>query len=64
MGGPCPDQVCEAEGKLGEVEKAHIETKQRLKETLFHLAEVEKSRKNADSTLTWFEKQAEEAKAS
>ena len=64
MDGPCPGQACEAEGKLGEVKKSYAKTEQRLKDTLFHLAEVEKSRKKVESALTRFEKQAEEAKAS
>ena len=64
MGGPCPGQAREAEGKLEEVKKAYAETEQRLKDTLFHLADMEKPRKHAESTLTGFEKQAEEARAS
>ena len=43
---------------------AHAETEKRQKDTLFHLAKVEKSRNNAKSTLARFEKQAEEARAS
>lgn len=57
-------QACEAEGKLEEAKKAHVETKKRLKDTFFHLAEVEKSIKNSESALAGFEKQAEEAKVS
>ena len=49
-------QACEAEGKLKEAKKAYAETKKRLKDTLFHLAEVEKSRKNVESALTRFRK--------
>ena len=64
MGGPYPGQTCKVEGKLGEVKKAYIEIEQRLKDTLFHLADMEKSRKHAESTLTGFEKQAKEARAS
>ena len=57
-------QAREARGKLEAIEKAHPETEKRLKDTFFHLAEVEKSRKNAESALAWFEKQVEEARAS
>ena len=39
----------EAKGKLEATKKAHAKTKKRLKDTLFHLAEVEKSRQNAKS---------------
>ena len=35
-------QACEAEGKLKVAENAHVETEQRLKDSLFHLVEVEK----------------------
>lgn len=47
-------QACEAKGKLEVAEKAHIEIKKRLKDTLFHLAEAEKSRKNVESDLAGF----------
>ena len=57
-------QAREAGGKLEATKKAYVETKNRLKDILFHLAEVEKSRKNAKSTLARFERQAEEARAS
>ena len=57
-------QAYKAKGKLKAAEKAHTETEKRLKDTLLHLAEVEKSRNNAKSTLARFEKQAEEARAS
>ena len=49
-------QAREAEGKLEEVENTYVETEKRLKDTLFHLAEVEKSRKNVESALTRFRK--------
>ena len=49
-------QAHKAKGKLKAAEKAHAETKKRLKDTLLHLAEVEKSRQNAESTLAGFEK--------
>ena len=54
-------QAREAGGKLEATEKAHAETEKRLKDTFFHLAEVEKSRKNAESALVGFEKQAVDA---
>ena len=57
-------QAHKAEGKLEAAEKAHVETEKRLKDTLLHLARVEKSRKNVESALAKFEKQAEEARAS
>lgn len=50
--------------KLELSEKAHTSTEKRLKDTLFHLADVEKVRKNAKLALTGFEKQAEEAQIS
>ena len=40
-------QAREAGGKLEATEKAYAKTKKRLKDILFHLAEVEKSRQNA-----------------
>ena len=57
-------QACEVEGKLEATKKAYAETKQRLKDTLFHLVEVEKSRKNAKLPLIGYEKQAEEDRVS
>ena len=57
-------QAHKAKGKLKAAEKAHAETEKRLKDTLLHLAEVKKSRKNSKSALVGFEKQAEEARAS
>ena len=57
-------QAREAGGKLEATEKAHAKTEKRLEDTFFHLAEVEKSRKNTEFALPWFEKQVEEAKAS
>ena len=54
-------QAREAEGKLELAVKAYAYSKKRLKETLFHLTEVEKSRKNAKSALA---KQAKETRAS
>lgn len=50
--------------KLELSEKAHTNTEKRLKDTLFHLADVEKVRKNAKLALTGFERQAEEAQIS
>ena len=49
-------QAHKAKGKLKATEKAHAETEKRLKDTLLHLAEVEKSRKNVESALAGFEK--------
>ena len=46
----------EVEGKLTQLEKAPADAEKRLKDTLFHLAEVEKGRKNAEATLVGFEK--------
>lgn len=57
-------QAREADGKRETTEKADVKSKQRLKDTLFHLAEVEKSQKNTESALASFEKQAEDSKAS
>ena len=42
-------QAHKAGGKLEATEKAYVETEKRLKDILFHLAEVEKSRTNAKS---------------
>ena len=39
-------------------------SEKRLKDTLFHLAEVEKSRKNTECALAGFKKQAEESRVS
>ena len=44
-------KTSEVEGKLEQSKKALADLKKRLKETLFHLAKVEKGRKNAESTL-------------
>ena len=49
-------QARETKGKLETAEKAHSNFEKRLKDALFHLAEVEKSRKNAESTLAGYEK--------
>ena len=57
-------QAREVEGKLQSAEKAHAESEKRLKDTLFHLAEVEKSRKNTECAFAGFEKQAEEPRVS
>ena len=57
-------QARKVEGKLEEAKKTHIEIEKRLKDILFHLDKVEESRKNAESALVGFEKQAEEVKAS
>lgn len=54
----------EAKNKLELSEKAYADLKKRLKDTLFHLAEVEKACKNAKLALVGFEKQAEEARVS
>lgn len=51
-------QVREAEDKKDVAEKAQAKSEQKLKDTLFHLANVEKSRKNVKAALTSFEKQA------
>ena len=55
---------CEVEGKLTQSEKALADSEKRLKDTSFHLAEVEKGRKNAEAALAGFEKQAEELRVS
>ena len=55
-------QAREAEGKLDSVEKAHVNSEKKLKDALFHLAEVKKSCKNAEFALADFEKQVEEAR--
>lgn len=55
-------QAREAEGKLDSVEKAHVDSEKKLKDALFHLAEVKKSCKNAEFALADFEKQVEEAR--
>lgn len=49
-------QAREAEGKLESAEKAYADSEKRLKDALFHLAEVEKSCKNAESALAGFKK--------
>lgn len=65
MGGPCSFQDPWGKKKKLELsEKAHTNTEKRLKDTLFHLADVEKVRKNAKLALTGFERQAEEAQIS
>lgn len=52
------DQARKIEGRTKAMEKAHIETSQKLKETLTQLTEVKNSWKNAKATLSSFEKQA------
>lgn len=54
-------QARKVEGKASAVEKTHVETNQKLKETLTQLIEVEKSWKSAEATLSNFEKQAVES---
>ena len=49
-------QARKAEGKLEMAENSHVDFEKRLKDALFHLAEVEKSRKNAKSALASYEK--------
>ena len=39
-------------------------SEKRLKDTLFHLAEVEKSRKNTECALACFKEQVEESRVS
>ena len=56
-------QAREAKGKLKSAKKAYADFEKRLKDALFHVAKVEKSRKNAESALAGFDKQAEEARA-
>lgn len=41
--------------------KAQAEVEQRVKDSLFHSAEVDKHRKNVEAALTGYEKQATEA---
>lgn len=57
-------QANEVEGKIEAAEKAHAEFEKKLKDTLFHLVEVEKSRKNVETALTNYEKQVKESRAS
>ena len=47
-------KTCEAETKLEQSKKAHANFERRHKEALVHLAEVEKVRKNVESTLVGF----------
>lgn len=54
----------EAEGKLEQSEKALSVSKEMLKETFFHMAEVEKGHKNAESALAGYEKQDKEVRLS
>lgn len=49
-------KTCKAKDKLESSEKAHADSEKRLKNTLFHLTEVEKSCKNVESSLFDFEK--------
>ena len=46
----------EVEGKLTQSKKALADVEKRLKDTHFHLVEVEKGRKNVEATLARFEK--------
>lgn len=55
---------CEVKGKLEQSEKAVADSNKRLRDTIFHLAKVEKGCKNAESALARFERQAEEARLS
>ena len=50
----------DAKGKLAHSEKAQAKAEKKYKESLFHLAKVEKGHKNAEVTLAGFEKQVEE----
>ena len=54
----------EAKGQLTQSEKALADAEKKLKDTFFHLAEVEKGRKNAEATQVGFEKQVEELRVS
>lgn len=53
-------QAHEAEGKLQTAKRAHVEANKKLIETISQLAEVEKSRKNAEAALASYKKQATE----
>ena len=54
----------EAKGQLTQSEKALVDAEKKLKDTFFHLAEVEKGRKNAEAAQAGFEKQVEELRVS
>ena len=54
----------EVESELVHLDKALAEAKKKYKDSLFHLAEVEKGRKNVEVALWGFEKQAEELQVS
>ena len=54
----------EAKGQLTQSEKALADAEKKLKDTFFHLAEVEKGRKNAEAAQAGFEKQVEELRVS
>ena len=54
----------ETEGKLTHYKKALVDFENKLKQAIFHLAEVEKGCKNAKAALAGLEKQAEELRAS
>ena len=54
----------EAKGQLTQTEKALADAEKKLKDTFFHLAEVEKGRKNAEAAQAGFEKQVEELRVS
>ena len=46
----------DAKGKLAHSEKAQAKAEKKYKESLFHLAKVEKGHKNAEVALAGFEK--------
>lgn len=50
----------EAENKLVALDRALAKVEKRYKDSLFHLAEVERGRKNAEAALGGAEKQAKE----
>ncbi|KAL0011858.1 hypothetical protein SO802_006966 [Lithocarpus litseifolius] len=56
-------QARDVDGKKDVAKKAQAEAEQKLKDTLFHLAEVEKSKKNVESTLVSFERQVVDSTA-
>ena len=57
-------KTCEAENKLELSDKAYADSRKRHKETLFHLVEVEKARKNVKLVLARFKKQAKKVQVS
>lgn len=54
----------EAEGKLAQFEKALAKVEKKYKDSLFHLADIKKRRKNAEATLGGFERQTEDLQVS